>query len=153
MTNQLLTDLKIFFQEDGWGVSEIDAFPALSLPFRARNAEWLCYAQAREEQNIFLFYSVCPIRVPEVRRATMAEFVVRANFGLLVGNFEMDFKDGELRCKTAVAMDNIHLTSELIRPIVYINVLTMEHYLAGIMTVIQGNGSPAEAIDDVEQHA
>jgi hypothetical protein len=30
-------------------------------------------------------------------RAPPAEFITRANYGLIIGNFELDFEDGEIR--------------------------------------------------------
>ena len=32
----------------------------------------------------------------------MAEFLTRANYGIMIGNFEMDFNDGEVRYKGAL---------------------------------------------------
>lgn len=149
--NKLLDDLKMFFQEDGWSFTEIEDFPALRLPFRARNGEWACYAQAREEQDLFVFYSVFPIKTPEAYRPKMAEFIARANYGLLIGNFEMDLSDGEIRYKTSFGMDAIQLSPAVIRPVVYANVLTVEHYMPGILAVLNNDKSPEEAVMMVEQ--
>ena len=148
---KLLDDLKTFFKDDGWGFTEIEDFPALRLPFRARNGEWACYAQARSDQDLFVFYSIFPIKTPETHRLKMSEFINRANYGLLIGNFEMDFSDGEIRYKTSVAMDEIQLTPALINPVVYANVLTTEHYLPGILSVLNDDKSPEEAVLMIEK--
>ncbi len=40
-----------------------------------------------------------PVKAPEEKRLAIAEFVARANDGLRIGNFELDFGDGEVRYK------------------------------------------------------
>jgi len=37
------------------------------------------------------------------------EFLTRANYGLNIGNFEMDFQDGEIRFKTAIDVEEVIL--------------------------------------------
>jgi hypothetical protein len=139
-----------FFTEEKWPYMPLESEPILRVPFQGSNGQWLCYAQAREEQQQFVFYSVCPAMVPAELRPAMAEFVTRANYGLIIGNFELDYRDGELRYKTSLDVEGADLNSELLRSLVYANVAMMDHYLPGIMAVLYGNVSPEEAITQVE---
>lgn len=84
--------------------------------------------------------------MPEDRRLSIAEFIARANYGLVLGNFELDFIDGELRFKTSIDVDGTELPPELIEPVVYANVLTMDQYMPGIMAVIKAEKTPLEAL-------
>lgn len=81
----------------------------------------------------------------------MAEFLTRANYGMLIGNFEMDFTDGEIRYKTSIDVEGDRLTSPLMQQIVYANVRTMDRYLPGIRKVIETDLTPAEIIASIEQ--
>ena len=139
-----------FFQEDDWHFEQLPEKPILRMGFRGDNGTWRCYAQARERQQQFVFYSVLDINVPEERRQAMAEFLTRANYGLIIGNFEMDFRDGEVRYKTSIDVEGDRLTPALIRTMVYLNVLMMDRYLPGIMKVAYGGGDPAAAIAEIE---
>jgi hypothetical protein len=118
--------------------------------FQGENGTWVCYAHAREEQKLFIFYSVCQVNAPEDKRMAVAEFLTRANYGLLIGNFELDFNDGEIRYKTSIDVEGDRPSPALVQQLVYANVLTMDRYLPGIMTVIYGSASPAEAIAEIE---
>ena len=80
----------------------------------------------------------------------IAEFITRANYGLVLGAFEMDFSDGEIRYRSGVGVEGEELTHAYIRPIVYANVLTMDKYLSGIMKVIYGDTTPESAVEQVE---
>ena len=148
---QSIHDLLIrFFEEDGWAFNQLGEPPLLQLPFRGENGTWTCLAQSRDDVGQFVFYSLCPVDAPEEQRAAVAEFLTRANYGLILGNFELDYEDGEIRYKTSIDVADDRLSPELIRNLVYTNVLVMDRYLPGIMKVIYGQVPAADAIQEVE---
>jgi hypothetical protein len=149
-SNSIMDSVKAFFQQDDWTYEEIAERNIIRMRFSGENANWTCYAQVKEEQERLMFYSTLETKVPEDKRQVMAEFLTRANFGLLIGNFEMDFSDGEIRFKTSVDIEDINLTYKFIQNLVYMNVLMMDKYLPGIMSVIYGNMEPLQAIALVE---
>lgn len=139
-----------FFQEEQWQFQVIQEQQTLRLAFQGNNGKWDCYAKARELKKQFLFYSVCPVTAPNHKLLTIAEFITRANHGMIIGNFELDFSDGEIRYKTSIDVEGDRLTSALIKQIVYANVTMMDEYLPGIVAVIQQDVSPQEAIARIE---
>lgn len=139
-----------FFEEDGWPFAQVEGQSVLRVGFQGQNGQWTCFAQAREEQTQFIFYSVCPVNAPEDKRLDLAEFLTWANYGLFIGNFEMDLSDGEIRYKTSIDVEGDRLSQALVQQLVYTNVFMMDRYLPGIMRVLYGGASPAEAIAEVE---
>ena len=139
-----------FFNDDGWPVFVLGDAQALQINFQCTNGSWTCFAQARDETSQMVFYSVCPVTAPEAKRAQVAEYITRANYGLVVGNFEMDYDDGEVRYKTSIDVEGTELTTELIRPLVYANVWTMDRYLPGIMAVAFGGAAAGAALKMIE---
>ena len=137
-----------FFVSDEWPVRALED-GTLSTGFAGQNGKWSCFGRCREEQEQFAFYSICPVIPHEDRRGACAEFLTRANYGMILGNFEMDFSDGEIRYKTSIDVENTSLTSELLHPLVYANVTMMDRYLPGIMKVCSG-ADPAAAIKEIE---
>lgn len=146
----LLDIIKKFFTDNEWHFIELDEQLALQMATDGRNGKWNCYAQVDEDLYLFFFYSIFPTNVPEEKRDQVCEFITRANYGLKIGNFEMDYSDGEVRFKTSVDVENVELTPELISNQVYANMWTMDNYLPGIMSVIYGDISPDEAVEEVE---
>ncbi|MDZ8065578.1 MAG: YbjN domain-containing protein [Nostoc sp. DedQUE08] len=140
-----------FFQADDWPFVQLPGQPALQILFQGENGKWNCYARARSEQNQFVFYSICPVNSPENKRLAVAEFLTRANSGMMIGNFELDFTDGEISYKTSIDVEGDRLSFALIQRVVYANVTMMDEYLPGIMSVIYGNVSPEEAIAKIER--
>ena len=148
---QILEAIINFFTEDDWSYTKIQGEPTLSLAFQGENGKWICYAKSRTEQAQFVFYSICPVNAPENKRSSVAEFITRANYGTIIGNFELDYTDGEIRYKTSIDVEGSNLTFPLIKQLVYANVTMMDEYLPGIVSVIEGDVEPKEAIRAIEQ--
>jgi hypothetical protein len=83
-------------------------------------------------------------------RQAVAELLTRLNFGLTIGNFELDFDDGEVRYRSSVDVEGTELTSELIKPLAAAAVLNMDYYLPGIRAVATGDATPLEAFAALE---
>jgi hypothetical protein len=147
---QILDVVAQFLEEDDWPYTKLEGKTVLRTGFSGENGQWSCFAQALEERYQFVFYSIIPNKAPEERRPAMAEFLTRANYGLLIGNFEMDFSDGEIRYKTSIDVEDDELTPALLKQLLYANVLTMDRYWPGIMAVLYSDISPADAITDIE---
>ncbi len=121
--------------------------------FEGEHATWQCYAQAREKEGQFVFYVVAAIKVPEAQRMEAAEFFTRANFGLVLGNFELDFSDGEIRYKTSVDCEDIPVLGACFRPCVFAGVLTADRYFPGLTAVLYGGSTPEQAVAMVESQS
>ncbi|NJP06611.1 MAG: YbjN domain-containing protein [Chloroflexaceae bacterium] len=150
--SDLYQSVVTFFTQDDWPFTPIEQTTMLRTAYQGKNGAWTCFAQVREEQQQFLFYSICPERVPEDHRLILADFFTRANYGLAIGNFEMDVTDGEIRYKTSIDVEGDRLSTVLIKQLVYANVVVMDTYLPGIMAVMFANVSPAQAILQIEGH-
>jgi hypothetical protein len=121
------------------------------MAFSGDAGKWNCFAQAREEQDQMVFYSVLPFQVPEEYRQEIALFLTRANYGMILGNFELDLSDGEVRYKTATDFEgNSEIEPAMIKPHIYANVMTMDRYYGAIQAVAAGEKDAASAILDVE---
>jgi hypothetical protein len=139
-----------FFEEDGWRFSKIEDKDVLRMGYSGKNISMRCFAEADEEHQHFFFYSLLEFHAPEEKRQEIAEFITRANYGLKLGNFEMDYFDGEIRFKTSVDVEGGELTTDMINAQVYANVRTMDKFGPGIMAVLYGDVSPAAALARIE---
>jgi hypothetical protein len=120
------------------------------LAAKGKNGQWDCYARAINEQGKFVFYSVCPVQAQDSSRLAISEFLARVNYGLILGNFELNFDSGEIRYKTSMDAANNPINSAALKQLVYTNVSMMDSYLPGIVAVIEKDLTPKEAISLVE---
>ncbi len=139
-----------FFDRDEWTYQQAAEDMVQAIFEGERDQQWFCVAQARERAEQFLFFSIFPERVPEEYRSEMMEFITRANFGMLLGNFELDLDDGELRFKTAIDLEDSEFTYPLWRQVVYPNLATMDDYFGGLRAVSRGEALPIEALHAIE---
>ncbi|MGF1497051.1 MAG: YbjN domain-containing protein [Elainellaceae cyanobacterium] len=123
---------------------------ALRLAFRGEQGQWPCYCKINQEQQTVCFYSISPMTAESEHYGAIAHFLTRANYGMILGNFELDFRDGEIRYKTSIDVEGDRLSHALIKQLVYTNVLTMDQYLPGIIAVLEQGMEPKEAIAQIE---
>ncbi len=143
-----------FLTEDDWNYT-FDAEKGrfqfiLSTNKKLKNISYII--SVREDS--YIVYATSPIGPsadnPE-EMARMAEFICRANFGLVNGNFELDFRDGEIRYKTYVNCDGIVPTEEIIRSSIFVIASMYKRYADGITDVLFKDITPEEAIKNCEQ--
>jgi hypothetical protein len=139
-----------FFSEEDWEFTKLQGELTLRLACQGKNGRFDCYARDIDGQSKFIFYSYCPIKVPEDMRLAISEFLTRVNFALFMGSFDLNFDTGEIRYKTSIDVTGDRLSPALIKRLVYTNVAMMDEYLPGIKAVIGGK-TPEEAIQALEQ--
>jgi hypothetical protein len=139
-----------FLHDDGWYPQPLENKTVYRVYFSGNNGELRCYAQIRTDLEQFLFYVIAPVKAPNEVKAQVAEYITRANYGLRIGNFEMDYSDGEIRYKSSLDFEGETLTPQLIKNIMYPAVHTVDFYLPGLLGVMYGNKTPTEAIREIE---
>jgi hypothetical protein len=146
---QAFVTLGRFLEAEGWHPRQLEDTPIYQMSFAGEHGPITCYVQVRVEEEILLCYAVAPVQVEEALRPAVAEFVARANYGLWIGNFEMDWDDGEVRYKSSLDFEGVALTSELIRNTISPAVQMMVCYLPGLVGVMDGK-PPAQALSEVD---
>lgn len=146
---QISDTLHAFFSENEWATNAGNN-GSLVTGFQGKNGQWTCVAVPLEEQDQLLFYSVCPVSTPAEKLGAVAELLHRANYGMHIGNFELDFGDGEVRFKTSIDTEGDEPSVALYRNLIYMNCMMMDRYLPAILKVIAGDTEPSAAIEEVE---
>ncbi|KST62264.1 YbjN domain-containing protein [Mastigocoleus testarum] len=147
----LYTSVINFFVQDDWNYTEVEEGRAFKVAVDLDNSNYNCYIIINEEKRNFKFYSISPVKVPENKYTEMAEFFTRANYGMNLGNFEMDFRDGEIRYKTSIYLADNELDFPIIKRMVYANLSTIDDYFPGMIRVIFAKALPEDAICEVEE--
>ncbi len=142
-----------FFREDQWNFQQLDDKPVIRAGYRGERGTWVCFARVDEENQRFLFHSIMGLNIPLQFRPAVVEYLTRVNYGLPIGNFEMDFDTGDVRFKTSVETPERELTVSMVRVLVYANVRNMDHYFPGVLSVVHGGLSPAAALARAETQA
>jgi|GEM_PF-605493 len=114
------------------------------------NGQWRVRAGGIRDVAVIIL-SRLPVNCPEPKRAACAELFTRINFGAPAFCFEMDFKDGEIFCKSSVPYDEELPPADLLDKLFSFNLSTMDRYLPAIMSVIYAGISSAKALANLEK--
>jgi hypothetical protein len=147
---RLFDTLIQYLEEDEWKFTRLEGENTIVLTFNCANATYLCYAQARESQQQIVFYSIYPLRAPEEKRMLAAEFAARVNYGLVLGNLELDMNDGEVRYKTSVDVAASGFSPDVLRSLMQVNLSTSDRYYPAFTSLLYGGMTPADAVASVE---
>jgi hypothetical protein len=148
---QLLDTAEEWLREDDWNFDRDDKRSLIKCGVKAENSSFTLLFVAREELEILSLLIVSPNNVPEDKRPTAAEFLTRANYGLRIGNFEMDMEDGEVRYKVSVDVEGSQLTPIMVKNMIGTGVKTMDRYFAGLMAICYTGQSAKDTIEQIEE--
>lgn len=147
---QIKEAIEQFLDEDDWNYEPMDENGVfrmgVNMDCKLKSAR--VYINVHAES--FAVISVPPIAADDESKERAAEFITRANYGMNIGNFEMDFNDGEIRFKTAVLCSDTIPTYDQVKDCIYLNVITLERYCDAMTMVIYGMMTPDAAIKLVE---
>ena len=95
-----------------------------------------------------------PLHAGEEERLKVAEFLLRANYGLNIGCFDFDFDDGEISYKISMfcgVEEFAPPTYEQIDYAVNIGLAMIDKYGDALFKVLFGLVEPEDAIEDAEK--
>ena len=100
-------------------------------------------------------YLVClaqlPDTIPDERRLEVAEFLHRANYGLLLGSFEMDYDRGEVRYRTALMTEGACPVDGVLDRYIQMPAAMLDRYAAGIEAIVSEGEIAQEALARLEE--
>ncbi len=121
----------------------------LKLAIALQNTKTDCIIDIRIPDQIVAVFIICPVNIPSSGRQRMAEFITMANFGLILGSFEMDMDDGELRFKSSFLYSNENEPETEFRQHLYNALYMMDRFFPGIMAVLFAGLEPKVAISQI----
>uniref|UniRef100_A0A7R9WB96 YbjN domain-containing protein n=1 Tax=Pseudictyota dubia TaxID=2749911 RepID=A0A7R9WB96_9STRA len=115
-----------------------------------KHATYKVVFYVKEEKEQLFVYVCCSNLAPAERRIQVAEFIARANWGLAIGNFQIDMNDGEMRYKVSIDAEEGELSCKMVQNMLAASTQTMERYFPGLMSVCYGNKEAAAAVAEAE---
>jgi hypothetical protein len=121
-----------------WDSSHNDEDRWVGIPINGSRGTFMLAVQALEEQGQVVVYGLEPAVVPEERRVEAALLYTLLNRGMVLGNFELDLADGEVRFKASLDPNGAPLTAELLDPLLTVTAAMVDRYGATLQAVIDG---------------
>ena len=144
----LLDVAREFFDDAGWAYETNDGAPMLRAFHAGATGTFPVYVKADEERDQLVVYAVLPDAVPIERRPDVGSLLAGLNYGLSIGNFELDHGDGEVRFRAGIDVEGGTLTRRMVRSLAAACVVNLDLYRAAIRAVADGSMTSLEALDD-----
>lgn len=128
--------VKSIAKEAGWNIQEWKGM--IKIDADSSNGTWQTFCKILEDEKRFCYYSLCPVNVPVDKIPYLAEVLTRINYGLKVGNFEMDYDTGEIHFKTYVDFYGEEDEKRAVTQCIYANTMTFDSYFSKILQAIHG---------------
>lgn len=100
--------------------------------------------------ELFTSYAIAPVSADAETMAQAANYLTRANYGLKIGNFELDYRDGEIRYKATLFCGGSIPSLDAVERVADMPFRMMEHYGGGLLNVLFGNADPASEIAKID---
>lgn len=149
----LLAIATAYFAERGWSVAQHQTLPVLRLEYEGEHGRWPCFVKIDEPRQQVAVLSLLPDLVAPERRTAVAEFLTRANYLVPLGNFDMDFDDGEVRFRATVDVSQTPFTAGLLDPLVKANWVVVDQHLPGLGAVASGQSTAEAAMSRIVDDA
>jgi hypothetical protein len=148
---KLMDTVQMLLTSDEWHFEQVEGKDIIRCAVKGDNVSFKLHFRANEDAERLTVYCVSPNAVPEDKRGIVAEYITRANYGLSLGNLEMDMNDGEVRSKAAVDVEGGELTPTMAGSVRNCAVNLMDQYYPGLMAILFSGQTAAAAIKQVEK--
>lgn len=89
--------------------------------------------------TFFLVFALCPIHADPENLVELSKYLHMANYGLVLGNFELDHRDGEIRYKAMVDCNGLDaIPSAIIDRAIHVPFRMFARYGDGIAALAMG---------------
>lgn len=139
-----------YFEKQNWNYTIPEQGNNIAtLGIATEKGKFHCIVDVNEEEKKIIFFSIYPLNVPLNSRTSMAEIMIRINYSLFFGSYEMDFNDGEIRFKTSLIYEDIELTEKILEYIIKGNIITLDTHFELFNSFISGKINLAEIIEQI----
>ena len=149
-SKQLAAQVEAYLESRNW---QFDFDPEKGLfRFRMRlpNRMSNCSMAIIAGEDTIRTYATAPVTASMDARPAAANYITRVNFGLNLGNFEMDWRDGELRYKCAHFCGGGVPAPDALERVVDIPFLMWRRYGDGLLNVLFAGADPAQEIAKID---
>jgi hypothetical protein len=144
----LLSIVRAMLDGHGYRYQQLDA-ESLSLTIRNEHGTYAVFFNAKDATDLVRLSCSYGSNAPEDRRVAVAEAMTRINARIGLGNFELDFQDGEMRYRTGMDVEEGLLSEKMADNMLGVAFYYMDRFHDALMAVAFGGAEPAVAVAEV----
>jgi hypothetical protein len=141
----LLSSVRAMLDARNYAYQQLDA-QSLTLSHRSQHGTYALYFTTNDETDFVGLMTTLGSRIPVSRRAQVAEALSRINLLLWLGNFELDFSDGELRFRIGIDVEDVRVSETMLSNMLGATLHSMDRYHVALMRIAFGEVEPVVAL-------
>jgi hypothetical protein len=143
----MIVNVKKYFQEHGFKFFQPDAEkPTFFLGIGTSKGTFQCIVDVQEAKERLLMLSIFPTLAPPHLRASLAAILMRINYNLFLGHFELDFTDGEIRFKTSLIYADAKVTPKMMDAFITSNLASVDAHFELLTQFVKEQMDAAQII-------
>lgn len=139
-----------YLKDDEWHYTFDEEREIIRCGINLKNRLKECRIIADIDENKYLTLALINLNCDEEHRDELAKFLTMVNYGLLIGNFEMDYNDGEVRYKVATNCKDCIPSQAVVEDSMMLPAVMFEQYGDAIVDVMFGVKTAEQAYKDAE---
>lgn len=144
----LFQAVKASLDASDWNYSIAREGSLIKAGAKGENGSFAVVFDVKEERQIMVIYIISNINFPEHVRPRLAIYLTHCNYGMTLGNFEMDMDDGEVRYKCSVNTTGSILSEEMVDEMLKVSLVVMDRFFGPMIKVAYANYDPKAAYDE-----
>lgn len=147
----IMEAVKRSLSKGGWNYGTSEDGSMLTLLAKGRNGKYRSLIIVNEEKQWVTCFMALPVNVPKEAYPSVTEFVNLVNSSIVIGNFEINYSDGDVMMKTSVVLNGIENCDEdYFENLLTISMFGADKYFPGYLSILYGGKTPQEALFDCE---
>lgn len=146
-----LDRIRDWLRANDWRFDDVAESNCIRTGVQGKHARFRLVLGVRGEGPCFLVFALYDFTVPPTRLAPCADLLNRINFVSLVGCFEMDPEDGELRYRVTIPMEEAELSEGQIERAIVVSASMVDRWYPSFMALLHGGLPPPDAFAAVDR--
>ena len=147
----MLENITAYLDKDGVRYTSNTDDNIIRFSSRMSNAIFECSAQWKKSLSALVVYTIFAPIIPFNKRWFMGEIINRINDGLLMGNYEISYKDGIIRFKTSVDLEEVTFQENIVRNLFDATLQISDSYFPLLIEALSTELTPEELYNKFEE--
>ena len=151
-STEIRAAIEQYLKNDEWNYTFDEEREVIRCGINLRNRLKECRIIVDIDETKCLSLGLISLNCDEEHRVELSKFLTMVNYGLLLGNFEMDFNDGEVRYKIATNCKDCIPSQAVIEDSMMIPAIMFEQFGDAMIDVMFGYKTAEEAYASTESN-
>lgn len=143
--------IKQFFENKKWKYDFVEEKTAFVTSVNMNSIVGVLRIYIFVKEKNYRVYTVLNSNAEESAYARVAEYLHRVNYGTIMGNFEFDYRSGEIRYKTYVNIDGTTPSLDVIEDSILFPLFMFEKYGKNLFRAMLSDESAELLVQDAEK--